>query len=227
MRNLRLLNILLCLGIATAVFAADKPAAKGAEKGAAKPAEKTETEKEAKPASVGDMPAPPPRLSYQGVKGQPGLAHFDNLQGNVSAEKSEAVAKALADAKMSALFSLYAALRNAHEIAVKADSEVAVAEKDAERDKAKLDKIQAEVDQTKDKPKMRAENARASNQLKSVKSEADRSAATLKKHVDAAKTTHDGFAAAKEAYDKALADAQPAIDTFRKEGGFPEPKETK
>lgn len=221
MHFIRLFLATSCLAGGATLIAADKPAAKAPDKAAAKTADKAKTEK-ATP--VGDMPAQPPRLTYQGLKGQAGVANYENLQGKVSPDKYDVVTKALADAKLPVLISLYSTLRTAHEAAVKADVEVATAEKDAERDKAKVDKFQAEADKTKGNYRLRAENSKANSQLKEAKDEAERTAATLKKRQDDAKASHDAFAAAKAAYDKALAEAQPAIDTFRKEGGIPEGK---
>ncbi len=224
---MRLLALLLASACLTGTgFAADKPAAKTPDKTAGKTADKGAADKGKadKATPVGDMPTPPPRLTYQGLKGQPGLANYENLQGKVPADKYDVVTKALADAKVPVLVSLYSALRSAHETAAKADVEVATAEKDAERDKAKVDKLQAEVDKTKGNNRLRGEYNKANNQLKDAKEEADRTDKTLKKRQDEAKATHDAFAAAKAAYDKALSEAQPAIDTFRKEGGIPEGK---
>jgi hypothetical protein len=219
MMILRLLLASACL--TGTAFAADKPAAKTPDKTAGKTADKGKAEK-ATP--VGDMPTPPPRLTYQGLKGQTGLANYENHQGKVSADKYDVVTKALADAKLPALVSLYSTLRSAHEAAAKADVETTTAEKDAERDKAKVDKLQAEADKTKGNYRLRYENSKANAQLKDAKEEADRTDKTLKKRQEEAKATHDAFAAAKSAYEKALSEAQPAIDTFRKEGGIPEGK---
>ena len=226
MRLLPLLLAAACLSCAPTLRAADKTAAKTPDKSAAKTADKGAADKgkTEKATPVGDMPTPPPRLTYQGLKGQPGLANYENLQGKVPTDKYEVVTKALADAKLPALISLYSALRTAHEAAAKADAEITTVEKDAERDKAKVDKLQAEVDKTKNNYRLRGEYNKANNQLKDAKEEADRTDKTLKKRQDEQKASHDAFAAAKAAYDKALAEAQPFIDTFRKEANIPEGK---
>jgi hypothetical protein len=214
----------LVLGTCT-LTAADKTAAKTAQPAAGKTADKgADKNKSEKATPVGDMPPSPPRLTYQGLKGQPGLANYENRQGKVPADKYDVVTKALADAKLPILVSLYSTLNTAHEAAVKADTETTTAEKDADRDKAKVDKLQAEVDKTKGNTRLRGEYNKANNQLKDAKDEAERTANTLKKRHEEAKTAHDAFAAAKAAYDKALADAQPAIDTFRKEANIPDAK---
>lgn len=218
---LRLLTAAACLNYACAVLAADKTAAKNEKPAAGKAADKNKADKSA---PVGDMPPAPPHLTYQGFKGQTGVANYENRQGKVTADKYEVVTKALADAKIPVLLSLYSTLNGAHEAAVKADVEVTTAEKDAARDKAKVDKLQAEVDRTKGNTRLRQEYNRANNQLKDAKDEAERTGNTVKKRHEEAKVAHDAFAAAKAAYEKALAEAQPSIDAFRKEGNIPEGK---
>jgi len=205
---------------------ADKTAAKTDKPAAGKTADKAAADKNKadKTAPVGDMPPAPPHLIYQGFKGQTGVATYENRQGKVTADKYDTVTKALADAKIPVLLSLYSTLNGAHEAAVKADIEVTTAEKDADRDKTKVEKIQAEVDRTKGNSRLRHENSKANAQLKDAKDEAERTGNTVKKRHEEAKTAHDAFAAAKAAYDKALAESQPAIDTFRKEGNIPEGK---
>lgn len=226
MHLLRLLSAAACLACTSTAFAADKTAAKTDKPATGKTADKGAGDKNKadKTAPVGDMPPSPPHLSYQGFKGQAGVAIYENRQGKVTADKYDVVTKALADAKISGLVSLYSALNSAHETAVKADVEVTTAEKDADRDKAKVDKLQAEVDKTKGNTRLRQEYNKANNQLKDAKDEAERTGNTLKKRHEEAKTAHDAFAAAKAAYDKGLADSQPAIDTFRREGNIPEGK---
>lgn len=222
-RRALLLASLLTL-TTVAVDGAEKPAAKPADKSAKSDPKTGDKAKEAKAAPIGDLPPPPPRMTFQGIKGSPGIANYENLQGKVPAEKSEAVAKALADAKLPVLIDLYSTLRTAHEAAAKAATEAAMVEKDAERDKAKVDKAQAEVDRTKNNYNLRFEHAKANKTLQNVKDDAEHTASVKKKRDEEAKTAADAFAAALAAYQKALGEAQPAIDAFRQEGAIPAAK---
>lgn len=205
-------------------WAAEKPAAKPADKSAKADPKAGEKAKDTKPAPLGDLPPPPPRLSFQGIKGAPGVAIYDNLQGKVPADKAEIVAKALADAKLPGLIGLYSTLRNDHEAAEKALEEAAMLDKDYERDKAKLDKAEAEADRTKNNYRLRFDHAKANKDVTNAKDDLEHTTAVKKKREEAAKVATDAYAAAKAAYDKALGEAQPSLDVFRREGGIPAAK---
>lgn len=224
MSFLRPISLCLLLLAAAGAPSAEKPATKPGDKAAKADPKAADKGKEAKAAPLGDLPAPPPRLTFQGIKGSPGVATFENLQGKVPADKSELVAKALADAKLPTLIGLYSTLRTAHEAAAKAAAEAAMVEKDAERDKAKVDKAQAEYDRTKNNYNLRFEHTKDAKILQNAKDDAEHTNGVKKKRDDEAKTAADAYATAKAAYEKALAEAQPAIDTFRKEGAIPAAK---
>ena len=101
MNLLRLLAAAAFVLGASPLSAADKTAAKTAQPAAGKTAAKNADKNNSDKATpVGDMPPSPPRLTYQGVKGQPGLANYENRQGKVPADKYDVVTKALADAKL-------------------------------------------------------------------------------------------------------------------------------
>ena len=224
MTFLRPVFLSLFLLAAAGAPAAEKPAAKPGDKAAKADPKAGDKGKETKAAPLGDLPAPPPRLTFQGIKGSPGVATYENLQGKVPADKSELVAKALVDAKLPTLVGLYTTLRTAHEAATKAAAEAAMVEKDADRDKAKVEKAQAEADRTKTSYNLRFEHTKAVKLLQNAKDDAEHTNSVKKKRDDEAKTAADAYATAKAAYEKALAEAQPAIDTFRKEGAIPAAK---
>ena len=195
----------------TTTATGDKTKAPPTKEGAAKP------DVARAPAPVA-IPPSPPRI---GITALPGAATFtvtfDTRSAKVPSEKLDGVRKALDAAKLDALSSLHGHLKSLFDAAMKSGAEVDSASKEANREKAKLDKLTEAADASKSKSKLVKSAAAVSP---STKANADRAAAVVAKLTDENKVASGAYAVALDTYQKALAEAQPFIDTIRSEAAL-------
>jgi len=167
-----------------------------------------------------DLPAPPPHLRVDAIGGSAfGTAFLDSASKKVAADKFDTLRKAVTDANTANLSSLYSAIRSAFEAYQKVKSDNDNLGKDADREKARIDKLQTEADSPTVK-RNRSMSAQAQEKLKVAKDNYGRLQEAKKKSDADVGTATDAFNAAKDAYTKALGASQPAIDSFKSAAGF-------
>ena len=209
--------LFICLLLAaktTTTVTGDKAKAPPSKEAAAKP----ETARAPAPAAI---PPAPPRIAITAPPGTPSFGiRIDARSAKVPTDKLDATRKALEAAKLDALSTLHGHLKPLYDAAMKASTDVDAAEREAARDKAKLDKVTEQVDAAKGQSTSRGKTTSVPTVSPSIKANADRAAAVAKKLTDASKAVGDEYATALEAYQKALTEAQPFIDTIRSETGL-------
>jgi hypothetical protein len=170
--------------------------------------------------TLNDIPPPPPHIRVDAIGGAAfGTAFMDAKSNKVAADKFDTLRKAVTDANVSNLTSLHSAIRTAFEAYQKVKSDNDNLSKDADREKARVDEYQKQADSPTVK-RNRTMESQAQEKVKVAKDNYGRLEESKKKSDADVGTAVDAFNAAKDAYNKALGTAQPAIDAFKTAAGF-------
>ena len=172
-----------------------------------------------KAAGIADLPPPPPALTITQVPGaQTFLVNVDAKSAQLPVAKLTEEQNALQTMNLANLRSLYDALKTAHDTAVAAASDNDTATKDAQREKDKANKFQAEYDHVKKNTHVN-HNELIEN-LKTAKDNASRLDLVAKNHAADLKTAVANYNTAKTAYSNAMTAASGSIEAFKHAAGL-------